>query len=243
MKWRPRVSLLTLLLLMTTLALSVSLWQMGQDIVPLRNTLRDLRQELGQFNVADFDRVHVQRGETVTGSAWKWRLYLPQRGEYRLCVGEGNWPELMPGDFENWRAFNQVQYQSLNPQAQGQFTLELAIEEYGGKWWIKTATMNEVRNSTQLKGDWYAELSKQIQYSDASYERVSITDATEPVVLLYVRRGEKEQVGDTYVTKQVAGEARTLVVWITPSKPSTASTSGVRPGGNPPILNRRTSTQ
>jgi hypothetical protein len=47
MAWRPQVSLLTLLLFMTSVALSVALWQIGQDIVPLRNTVRDLRDELG----------------------------------------------------------------------------------------------------------------------------------------------------------------------------------------------------
>jgi hypothetical protein len=219
MRWRPQISLLTLLLLMTTLALAVSLWQMGQDIVPLRNTIRELREELGQFNVADFTRVHVQRGETVSGTVWKWRIYLPDH--LNLYMAEGKWGELAPGDFEDWKQRIKLKEHSLALNDVGQFTLEMAVEEHGGKWWIKTATKNEVHGTAQLKGDWYAELSKQVQYSDASYERVSITDSTEPVVLLYIRRGEREQVGDTFVTNQVAGEADTLVIWLeSPPQPS-----------------------
>jgi hypothetical protein len=225
MKWRPRISLLTFLLLMTTLALAISLWQIGQDIVPLRNTIRELREELGQFNVADLKRVHVQRGETVTGSTWKWRIYLPD--QFSLFVAEGKWGELMPGDFVNWKQRNNLQERSLSLNSVGQFTLELAVEEYGGQWWIKTATKNKVRGTTQLKGVWYSELPKQVQYSDASYERVSITDATEPIVLLYMRRGEKEQVGDSFVTKQVSGEADTLVIWLEP--PPASSGQGIYP--------------
>jgi hypothetical protein len=214
MTWRPRISLLTLLLLMTTLALAISLYQVGQDIVPLRNTVRDLREELGQFNVADFDRVHVQRGETVTGSVWKWRIYLPS--DFTLHVGEGKLDEIVPGDFASWKMSKDLQSRSLSMNVGGQFTLEIAVEAHGGKWWLKTATKNEVRGSGHLKGDWYAELSNQIQYSDASYERVSITDATEPVVLLYIRRGEQEQVGDTFVTRPVAGKAETFAIWLEP---------------------------
>lgn len=225
MKWRPRISLLTFLLLMTTLALGVSLWQIGQDIVPLRDTIRELREELGQFNVADFERVHVQRGETVSGNTWKWRVYLPD--QFSLHAAEGILDELAPGDFTTWKSNSALQKHLLSLNTVGQFTLELAVEEHGGKWWIKTATKNEVRGTTQLKGDWYAELPKQVQYSDASYERVSTTAATEPVVLLYVRRGEKEQVGDTYITKQVAGKAETLVIWLEP--PRVSSAQGIYP--------------
>lgn len=238
MKWRPQISLLTLLLLMTTLALAVSLWQMGQDIVPLRNTVRDLREELGQFKVVDLNRVHVQRGEAVTGSAWKWRIYLPAGNDYNLHASEGVFDELEPGDFDNWRSHNNVQSLGLNFQKQGQFTLELAVEEHGGKWWIKTATKNEVRGTTQLKGDWYAELPRQVQYSDASYERVAITEAIEPVVLLYVRRGEKEQVGDTFVTTQVAGEVETLVVWLQPAQTHTGRSSPTVPSLAPDASNQ-----
>lgn len=231
MKWRPQISLLSLLLLMTTLALAVSLWQIGQDIVPLRNTVRDLREELGQFNVADLKRVHVQRGESVIGSAWKWRIYLPE--QFSLHAAEGRLDELTPGDFATWKLSSALDEHPLNMNATGQFTLELAVEEHGGKWWIKTATKNAVHSTTQLKGDWYAELPKQVQYSDASYERVSITNATEPVVLLYVRRGEKEQVGDTFVTKQVAGDADTLVIWLEPPPPQNGRALQIPPTRQP----------
>lgn len=235
MNWRPRISLLTLLLLMTTLALAISLYQMGQDVVPLRNTVKDLREELGQFNVADLKRAHVRRGETVTSTAWKWRIYLPD--QFSLRAGEGELDEFMPGDFATWKLNSDLKHHSLNLNELGQFTLELAVEEHGGKWWIKTATKNEVRGTTQLKDDWYAELGKQVQYSDASYERVSITDPTDPVVLLYVRRGEREQVGDTYVTKQVAGKAQTLVIWLEPNQAPPAGPQGTIPA-LPPITPR-----
>jgi hypothetical protein len=192
--------------------------------------------------VVDHDRVHVQRGETVTGSAWKWRIYLPS--EFTLHVGEGSLDELVPGELATWKASNNFQSQSLNINAGGQFTMEIAAEEHGETWWLKTATKNEVRGSVQLKGDWYAELSRQIQYSDASFERVSITDASEPVVLLYMRRGEKEQVGEALITKPVAGEAETFIIWLEPPPPSGSNQYFFRSNnGNRPQFTPHTSGQ
>jgi hypothetical protein len=217
---RPRISLLTSLLLMTCLGLAFTVWHMGREVVPLRSTIRALRQELGQFEVVDkdLDLIHAQRAKSITASAWKWRVHLPPGKEYSLCVTEGEMPDLPPQELAKWLMKHIEEQTEVGSLMHGQFTLEMAIERYGNRWWMSHVTHNKFHNLVRLisENDWYTQLQGEESYSDAPYERVGKFSGDAPVILFHVRRGEKVQVDDAWVTEPVSGEAQTMVIWIWP---------------------------
>jgi hypothetical protein len=232
MKARPRISLLTLLLLMTTAALAVALWRMGEEVVPLRASIRELREELGLITVDDSKDLMIRRGESIVSGAWKWRVHCPQ--EYQLRMAEGTFSEMPAEGLAAWLLSNGAQDKSIRSLPSGQFTLELSIEKFGNNWFLRTAAKGKVGGSLQLKppADWYAELGDQIQHSDASYERVASFAPDQPMVLLYVRRGAKEQVDDSEFVEETAGPAETLVIWLEAVPPPV--TQNLPPGVTPP---------
>jgi hypothetical protein len=218
---RPQISLLTSLLLMTCLGLAFTIWHMGREVVPLRSTIRNLRQELGQFEVADkdFDSIHAQRAKTITADAWKWRIFLPPGKDYSLCVTEGEMPDMPPQELAKWLTTHNDLRSQAESIEQGQFTLEMALERYGNRWWMSHVIRNEFHPAAQLKSDndWYTDLQGEESFSDAPYERVGKFSADTPLILFHVRRGQKIQVDDTWVKEPVSGAAQTLVIWIWPS--------------------------
>jgi len=80
--FRPRFSLFTLLLLTTIISLSVALWRVGSEVVPLREEVRELRNELGILQINESDKIHAIRVETFEDSFYRFRIYLPKGKQY-----------------------------------------------------------------------------------------------------------------------------------------------------------------
>ncbi len=109
---RPRVSLLTLMLLMTIVAMGLALWKLNSELVPLRIEVRGLRDEVGQLTIDDPERLHSIEVDTGESDHWRWRVYIPQKGNYGVhCFsdyvpsqgipknqGTGGWHSLSPGE-------------------------------------------------------------------------------------------------------------------------------------------------
>jgi hypothetical protein len=67
----PRFSLLNALMLMTIVGLSLGLWQNGQKIVPLRQEIGRLRQEIGVLPLGDRLRVHIRNEKSAAAHVWR----------------------------------------------------------------------------------------------------------------------------------------------------------------------------
>jgi len=84
---RLRFSLLTLLLLTTIVALGLALWQVGSEVVPLREEVRKLRMEAGDLIVEDESKLCAVQVHTDSYLTWKWRIWIPLGKQYRLqCI-------------------------------------------------------------------------------------------------------------------------------------------------------------
>ena len=87
---RPRISLLTALLLTTIVGLTIVVALFWREIGPLRTEVRLLRNETGRLLVEDVDDIYavalrpLAPGET---GAWSWRVYLPPGQSYRVRAG------------------------------------------------------------------------------------------------------------------------------------------------------------
>jgi hypothetical protein len=96
MRLRPigsRFSLLTLLLLTAIIALSITVAMLYRELLPLREEVTLLRNELGELRVEDVTKLHAIRAETDNELEWKWRIWLPQGARYRLRGSGGSIPE------------------------------------------------------------------------------------------------------------------------------------------------------
>jgi len=214
---RVRFSMLTLLLLATIGALGVGLWHIGREVVPLRTELRGLRKELGYFRVDHPRKINVLQCDVVTGTAWKWRIHLPPNKTYQLYVREGVFEQLDESHKEDWLSTIGKSNRGGGGQLMtGRFTLDLSLGEYDDKWFLGYGYQNELNSSfaMQPEENWYSNLLAHDQYGEANCEEVKLFDSNEPVILLYVRKGDIQHEGDQWRVERALGPTDSLVVWL-----------------------------
>ncbi|TWT95903.1 hypothetical protein Pla108_29800 [Botrimarina colliarenosi] len=76
---RPRISLLSLLLLTAIVALSLALWGESSRRWPLEREIQALRREVGEVAVADPTKMYVQPLDNSVDNRmhFRWRAYVP----------------------------------------------------------------------------------------------------------------------------------------------------------------------
>ena len=209
--------MMTLLLLATIVAMGVTLWRMGHEVVPLRTELRDLRKELGYFLVKQPAKIHVIQVGEASGKTWKWRLHLPANKTYQLHIGQGLFEDLDQSDKLSWLSFVESRRRGASvPLPAGQFTLAASLEEYDSKWFFRHAYQNKLQGTIELmpNTDWFSDLLVHLQHGDANCEEVKLFDASTPVILLHVRKGKIHYEGDQWSVERPVGPTDSLVVWL-----------------------------
>ena len=94
---RPRLSLLSLLLLVAVAATSLMSVQLWREVGPLRVEVRRLRNETGQLTVVDPEKIYAVAIATMDENTWKWRVHLPAGHNYRLVTNVGRIAGRPPG--------------------------------------------------------------------------------------------------------------------------------------------------
>jgi hypothetical protein len=125
--WRPRISLLTALLLITIAGMAIVVARQWRELAPMRVELRKLRDEIGALTIEDNSRIHAIAVRTSDDLTWKWRVWVPEgmnvavhyrfgqvpktgvpQGQGGASLGPGeHWIELKAGrdrSWENWTA-------------------------------------------------------------------------------------------------------------------------------------------
>jgi hypothetical protein len=75
---RPRISILTALLLMAILAMAIGFVEMRIEVVRMRAELRSLRDETGRLTVEDPQKMYAIGVRTNDPLLWKWRIWVPE---------------------------------------------------------------------------------------------------------------------------------------------------------------------
>jgi hypothetical protein len=94
--WRPRLSLLNAILLMTIVAMGFVIWRLYRELPPLRNEVRQWRNQAGVLTVEDKSKMHAIYRTTYDEQTWRWRVYLPPEHDYWLCLAVN---EVRRGEF------------------------------------------------------------------------------------------------------------------------------------------------
>jgi hypothetical protein len=89
---RPRISILTALLLMTILGMALAIVQLWRELVPLRAELRQLRDETGRLSISDPQKMHAIGVRTNEPLLWKWRIWVPEGAKVFLGAKWGDVP-------------------------------------------------------------------------------------------------------------------------------------------------------
>ena len=90
---RPRISILTAILLTTIVAMSIVIAQFWREIGPLRAEVRSLRNETGRLSIADPTKLYSIEVRTQVERAWKWRVWVPQGETAMVHVQWGKVPK------------------------------------------------------------------------------------------------------------------------------------------------------
>ena len=75
---RPRISILTSLLLMTIVGMAIVIVQLWREVAPMRAELSALRDETGRLSIDDPTQVHAIEVRTGEALLWKWRVWVPE---------------------------------------------------------------------------------------------------------------------------------------------------------------------
>jgi hypothetical protein len=93
MSFRPRISILTALLLMAMLGMAIVIVQQWRLIKPMRDELTSLRNETGRLAIDDPTKFHAIEVRTDGECVWKWRVWVPEGREYQINIATENIPK------------------------------------------------------------------------------------------------------------------------------------------------------
>lgn len=79
---RPRISLLSMLLLTGLIACGIVITLQARELAPLRIENKRLRSEVGELSIEDTKRLHGIRVATTDDNHWRFRVLVPDQRRY-----------------------------------------------------------------------------------------------------------------------------------------------------------------
>jgi hypothetical protein len=93
-RFRPRISIITALLLMTIAGMAIVIVQLWTEVGPLRADVRRLRNEVGEITIEEPAKLHAVQVRTNDKLAWKWRFFIPENVDASLKFSWGAIPQM-----------------------------------------------------------------------------------------------------------------------------------------------------
>jgi len=91
--WGIRFSLLSMILLITVVALSISHWQISEQLSKMKLRTEQLGKSLGIPEVSDPTKVTAIGVPVMAHDTWEWHLVIPQGKQYDLYVAFTHVPQ------------------------------------------------------------------------------------------------------------------------------------------------------
>lgn len=225
-RFRPRFSLLTMLLVMTIAGMAIVIALMWREVGPLRAANRQMRTELGLLTIEDPKRAHAISLPTLEDNAWKWRIYLPPGRQYSLSLWSGHLPDRVGHRGKSW--FEEVRKagtgMSESGSNYGEFLLEARLIKDGNGWVLATQSIHRDGDNSSIgggrtsvyqpSGDWLSDRRSRITSSDVAVSQKSF-EPGEPILLLHLQRPViTETPGGGYTSQSPRGPADGVALWI-----------------------------
>ncbi len=232
-KRRPRISLLSLLLIMATIALGVTTYKLSQEVVPLRAENRRLNEERGTLQVADPSKVNaIQVPSHFAGQPEgqvSFRVQVPKGKQYVAIVAVNQIPKKGFPEVERRESAGMILGQA-GPNAfavlpPGENLVSVGSRWHGGRNHIRFAaktarTVIPLSMHLQspedrwpaVKPEAFSNYGEQVGRSTESF------DPTQPIVL-YRRRVQpisSERLRQTFAIIEPAHLLGGFMLWIEP---------------------------
>jgi hypothetical protein len=208
-RFRPRISLLTALLLTTIIGMAIVLVQLWREVGPLRGEVQMLRNETGRLSIEDLGSIHAIEVRTNDPMMWKWRVWIPKGMNVNAMVNWGTVPhegvpnaqcgvELGPG--EQW------------------LTLRVMRDSSDGKPFARIETSNSGSGvKIDEKDYWWQGPPRAMAAPGVGHQTVKVDNLQEPFVLNRYHIGSPSVTNSSDLLKP--GPPTTgFIVWLEPAK-------------------------
>jgi hypothetical protein len=200
-RFRPRISLLSALLLMTIVGLMIVVAQLWREVGPLRAEVAQLRNETGRLSVDDPTKIHAIQVNTGDELTWKWRVWIPKGRMYVVRgYGDGVPKEGFPKDGGTMR---------IREPGEHVITYDIDRDRTSGKWFGKT-TMIGTGSVGKDDQSWVTWPSQTSLTSGVSTTAKSF-DMGERVEII---RRRVSQAGDS---SKIEDPAAGFMIWLEPA--------------------------
>lgn len=221
LRFRPRFSLLTVLLVMALVACGITIWQLWREVGPLRAEVRESRTELGRLNIDDPRRAYAIQLNTGEPRTWKWRIYLPPDVGFTISCYSGTLPS--PNDYHGNAWYDRVKNGGIGSGFTGsidggEFTLEAKLEKDGDRWVLVTTTSAGRGSSrhtiAQPSGDWLSDTENFSSSSGVGPREQTVFEPGEPIMLLKALKPIITRFPGGHDSRDPEGAADGFVLWI-----------------------------
>lgn len=192
----PRFSLRTILFVIALVACGITIWQLWRELAPLRAEVRQMRAQLGFLSVDDESRPYAIQIHEWDDEIWRWRIYLPPSGKYKLYQAGGQLPANGGTPDQAWLqtilSSPNLRRSALHSAAlQGQFTLEARLSPDGTGWLLRTAPGGG-GSTYRFKDNWLADeiVRTSTVHSNVRTRQQREFKPGEPILLFYVAKPE-----------------------------------------------------
>lgn len=229
LRFRPRISLLTVILLTTIVGLSIVTAQLWREVDPLRQQVRSMRAELGLLNIDDPMVAQAIQLGTNSADHWKWRIYLPPQGNYELLVYSGTIPP--HGVHQSWyNAIRQSASGMSSTIAPGEFVLHVELFKEDSQWNVITTRGEGLNRSVMsVQGDWLSQMTSRGVTSSVSADNAASFPPGQPIHLMTLHEPVVTRNGASTSFTTPTGPANGIVVWIEQHMPATNSPAATAP--------------
>ena len=219
---RPRISILTALLLLTIAGLATTVWRQSFEAEPLRQEVRRLRQELGHLTIDDENKIYAIQVPSADSDTKRFRVYLPKNRKFVLCSRIHTIPGKKSGQARREWFATLGGSGSTSTIDSGEFTIDVYVKRSDEKpdhWNLHDNISGHGGGRVGSKMPWLNDRRVWTTGADVGFDKQIERDADEGLVLFELRQGIlKEFPGGHSVTPpDESKEQPGVMMWIEPA--------------------------
>lgn len=180
------------MLLTTIVGMALVIGLLWREVGPLRREVRIMRSRLGELSVDDATRACGIEVHQSDPSRWRWRIYLPPGGNYKLLEFGGTLPPRGTRNNRQWlNAMKSAQYGIGRSAYHGadleaEFTIDATLASHDGMWRFETYPGGG-ESDYVFTDNWPAATSR-FHFSDLNERSQRNFKPGEPILLLYLTK-------------------------------------------------------
>jgi hypothetical protein len=223
LRWRPRFSLLSSLLLMTIVGMGIVISQLWRDVLPLRDEVLRLKQELGYLSIHDEDKIYAIQVPGLQSDVYRYRVFLPKSRKFMIKTRILNIPGKKPTQSrQEWLSSLSGSGMSTTIES-GEQTIDVSVARDPDKknqWLLKCQTVGKAAGGTSgTIMPWMNDRRAWQTSGEVSIGQQREFNPDDGVVLFAVRQGVVKVFKGGYSTSGADETKETpgMMLWIEPA--------------------------